>query len=154
MLRKAKKNKVDEVTLENIRQLQTLKDNVWEVKKCYSEIPKDKMANCIREICKISDLIVKEVSLHHEKIAKVRGLSEYYLPMLAKMLHQYIDIKGSKLTGENCAEIVQGVEAVLPQMQQAFNELLNKLFSGENIDIDTDIQVIRNEFRQRGLLND
>lgn len=149
-----KSNKVDENTLENIKTLQQLKNNIREVKKCYSEMSKDKMANYVKEICQTSDLIVKEVSLNQHKISKVNLLTDHYLPVLVKMLHQYINIKKNKLTGKNCDEIRQTVEDMLPQIHQAFKELLNKLFNDENEYMDVEIKVMMNEFKRRGLLDD
>ena len=149
-----KKDKVDENTLDNIKILQQLKANVREVKKCYSEMSKGKMANSVKEICKISDLIVKEVSLNQNKIPKINLFVRQYLPTLIKMLRQYINIKNNKLTGDNPEEIKRMVEDMLPQIQRAFQELLNQLFDSENDDVSIDVPVMMKVLNQKGLLND
>ena len=154
MLRRRKAIKVDENTLDNIRILQQLKDNVREVKKCYSKMSRDKMATCVKEICKTSDLIIKEVSLNQNKIHMVNLFTKHYLPTVIKMLRQYINISDNKLAGKNCEEIKQVVEEMLPKVQQAFQELLDQLFNTENNDIEIDIQVMMQEFSRRGLLDD
>ena len=154
MLWTKKSGKVDGNTLDNIKILQQLKINVREVKKCYSEMSKDKMANNVKEICKISDLIVKEVSLNQNKIPKINLLVWQYLPTSIKMLRQYINIKKNKLVGDNCEEIKRIVEDMLPQIQKAFQELLNQLFDNENDDVDIDVQVMMKLLNQKGLLND
>lgn len=149
-----KKDRIDATALENIRILQQLKDDIREVKKCYSKMSKDKMANCVKEICKISDLIAKEASLNQNKISRINSFAKQYLPVLIKMLKQYINIKNNKLTGDNCKEIQQAVEDMLPQIQQAFKELLNQLLSSDNDDISIDMKVMMQEFDRKGLLND
>jgi len=154
MINIRKSNKVDENTLDNIKILQQLKENIREVKKCYSEMSRDKMANYVREICQTLDLIAKEVALNQHKISNINLLIKYYLPVLIKMLQQYINIKNNKLAGASFDEINQAVEDMLPKIQQAFKALLNKLFSDENDDIDVAVKVMMSEFNRRGLLDD
>jgi len=154
MINIRKSNKVDENTLDNIKILQQLKENIREVKKCYSEMSRDKMANYVRGICQTLDLIAKEVALNQHKIPNINLLIKYYLPVLIKMLQQYINIKNNKLTGASFDEINQAVEDMLPKIQQAFKALLNKLFSDENDDIDVAVKVMMSEFNRRGLLDD
>jgi len=154
MFRRLKKEKVDAETLSDIKVLQKLKLNVREVKKCYAALVKYDISRSVKDICKTSDLIVKEVSLNHDKIGQVNLFVEYYIPVLIKMLHQYIDIKENKLLGEDSAKTMRAIEEMLPKIQFAFSELLNQLFHNENRDVDADIKVMIKELMQRGLLDD
>ena len=154
MLRRLRAKKVDEETQSNIKILQTLKSDIREVRGCYAELAKCKIANNVKEICKTSDLIRKEVSLNQSKLPKVNLFVQYYIPVLLKMLRQYIDIKKNKLTNEESIKNKAAIEDMLPKIQCAFTELLNQLFSDENRDVDLEIQVINDELKQRGLLND
>ena len=144
MLRK--KNKVDENVINNIKTLQKMKDQVWEIRTCYSSLGKNKLANTVKNICKTSDQIVKEVSINQEKITKVTVWTDFYLPSLLKMLQQYTNITKNKLTGENCDDIRVAVEDMVPQIDIAFKKLLDSLYGADNIDIDTDIQVMLRKF--------
>ncbi len=127
--------------------LQDLKSKTRHLRELYSQANQYPVASHLKQICISSDKILKEISVHQDKIAKATVFIDYYIPTTITLLEQYIVIKDNKLTGQENQKIVTTIEAVLPKIKSAFNEFLNHLFSEDNSTIDAEIKVLMNELK-------
>lgn len=143
-----KKKRNQESLNDDIQVLQSLKRNNRYFRELYGRANKYPLANNLKQICIISDKILKEVSLNQNKIAKVNTFNNYYVPTTIKLLEQYIDIKEYKVVSNENEKIIDNIENVLLDIRKAFEALFNQLINDDNKDIDVEIRVLIKELKK------
>ena len=93
----------------------------------------------------------RQVQEHPEKLPDIRRLMNYYLPTTLKLLNVYEEFDSQPVQGENIRSAKQQIEATLDTINVAFENLLDKLFTDEVLDVSSDITVLETMLKQEGL---
>ena len=99
----------------------------------------------------IAKKIFEQVQEHPEKLPDIRRLMNYYLPTTLKLLNVYEEFDSQPVQGENIRSAKQQIEATLDTINVAFENLLDKLFTDEALDVSSDITVLETMLKQEGL---
>lgn len=96
----------------------------------------------IDRMTRSGDAILAELNAHPEKARKLRRFLTYYLPTSVKFMQTYAEHEAAPTGGENSAEIMRGIENNSETIAKAFETSLDSLYTGEALDISSDIDVL------------
>lgn len=105
----------------------------------------------IQRMEKAGAAILKEVADNPEKGKKIRRFVTYYLPYAIKILSSYAKISTGGFKGENARGLMEEVEQNAVVIADAFEGQLDRLFSGEVLDVSSDIDVLKGMMKGDGL---
>lgn len=103
-----------------------------------------RMENLLREIFER----VKETP---EQRSKTQKLMSYYLPTTIKLLQAYADFDDVSTPGQDIISAKSEIEKTIDIINEAFTELLNKLFQTSVYDVTADAQVLQTMLAKEGL---
>ena len=83
-----------------------------------------------------------------------RKLMDYYLPTMIKLVEAYEEYDKVSQPGEDIKAAKTEIEKTLDIINQAFVELLNKLFQNSVWDVKAEANVLKTMLRQEGLADD
>lgn len=86
-----------------------------------------------------------------EQLPKMRKLMNYYLPTTIKLLQAYSEFDDVTAPNNDIASAKAEIEKTIDIINEAFNELLNKLFQKSAFDAETDAQVLQTMLANEGL---
>lgn len=95
--------------------------------------------------------IFARVKEHPEQMDNCRKLMEYYLPMMLKLVEAYAEYDKVSQPGPDIESAKQEIENTIDIINQAFVELLNKLFQHSVWDSTSDARVLQTMLKQDGL---
>ena len=81
-------------------------------------------------------------------------LMNYHLPTMLKLVEAYAEYDKITVPGEEILSAKEEIEKTLDLINQAFAELLNRLFQDSVWDVTTDAQVLKTMLSQEGLTKD
>ena len=105
---------------------------------------------------KIEDTLISIFELlkrHPEKLGDIRKLMQFYLPMTIKVLEKYRDFENERIPSEQLKEGKQEIEESLGKVHIAFENLREKMFREDVLDISTDLDVLETMMSQEGLID-
>ena len=82
----------------------------------------------LQHMQKTTESIGAWLEAHPESLPKARRFAEYYIPTTLKLLHTYNDVQGQQ--GENAEAIRRDIAGILHTLNQAYDNLYDKLFVG------------------------
>lgn len=88
---------------------------------------------------------------HPEEMPNCRKLMEYYLPTMIKLVEAYAEYDKVSQPGEDIVAAKKEIENTLDIINQAFVELLNKLYQNSVWDVKAEAQVLKTMLHQAGL---
>jgi len=86
-----------------------------------------------------------------EQMPKMRKLMNYYLPATIKLLNAYSEFDDISAPNNDIASAKAEIEKTIDIINEAFTELLNKLFQDSAFDAATDAQVLQTMLAREGL---
>ncbi len=86
-----------------------------------------------------------------EQMPKMRKLMSYYLPTTIKLLQAYSEFDDVSTPNNDIASAKAEIEKTIDIINEAFGELLNKLFQDSAFDAATDAQVLQTMLAKEGL---
>ncbi len=95
--------------------------------------------------------IFERVKEHPEQMPQMQKFMNYYLPTTLKLVEAYAEFDEVSVPGEDITLAKQEIEKTLDTINQAFAELLNKLFRASVFDVTTDAQVLQTMLAKEGL---
>lgn len=98
--------------------------------------------------------IFNRVSEHPETVSYCGKLMDYYLPTMIKLVEAYEQYDKVSQPGEDIRSAKAEIENTLDIINQAFVELLNKLYQNSVWDVKSDAKVLQTMLRQEGLAAD
>ncbi len=98
--------------------------------------------------------IVAQVVQTPAKAKNVRRFTTYYLPTAVKVLSAYAQMDALGAQGENAQALMAQVEQNAGTIATAFESQLDALFSGEMMDVSTDLKVLDGIARGEGLVDE
>ena len=86
-----------------------------------------------------------------EKQAHLKTFMGYYLPTALKLLRNYATLEKQGISGDNIDAAKQSIIRSLSTLENAFRVQLDKLFSSDMLDAETDEDVLETMLRRDGL---
>ena len=90
-----------------------------------------------------------EEEAHPESLPKARRFAEYYIPTTLKLLHTYNDVQSQQ--GENAEAIRRDIAGILHTLNQAYDNLYDKLLSDVALDVSSEIAALQGMLANDGL---
>lgn len=103
-----------------------------------------RMENLLKEI-------FKRVEENPEQMSQMHRLMNYYLPTTIKLLQGYEEFDGVSSPSGEIEAAKAKIEKTVDIINEAFEELLNKLFQSTVLDVTTDAQVLQTMLAKEGL---
>lgn len=85
------------------------------------------------------------------QMSQMHKLMNYYLPTTIKLLQSYSEFDDISAPGEDVVKAKAEIERTVDIINEAFTELLNKLFQSAVFDVTTDAQVLQTMLAKEGL---
>ena len=104
----------------------------------------DRMEGLLKEIFKRLEEDPTQMSQMHK-------LMNYYLPTTIKLLQSYSEFDDISAPGHDVIKAKAEIEKTVDVINEAFTELLNKLFQATAFDVTTDAQVLQTMLAKEGL---
>ena len=98
---------------------------------------------------KTTTAICEWLEAHPESLPKARRFAEYYIPTTLKLLHTYNDVQGQQ--GENAEAIRRDIAGILHTLNQAYDNLYDKLLSDMALDVSSEIAALQGMLANDGL---
>lgn len=95
--------------------------------------------------------IFERVEEHPEQMPHMHKLMSYYLPTTIKLFTAYEEFDNMSAPGEDVIAAKAQIEQTVDTINEAFEELLNKLFQNAVFDATTDAQVLQTMLAKDGL---
>ncbi len=88
---------------------------------------------------------------HPEQREKMKKFMDYYLPVTLKLVGAYEEFDSLSVQGDDIVEAKTEIEKTLDTINNAFGELLERLFRDAAFDVTTDAQVLQTMLAKDGL---
>lgn len=88
---------------------------------------------------------------HPEQREKMKKFMDYYLPITLKLVGAYEEFDSLSVQGDDIVEAKNEIEKTLDTINNAFGELLERLFRDTAFDVTTDAQVLQTMLAKDGL---
>ncbi|MCR5675007.1 MAG: 5-bromo-4-chloroindolyl phosphate hydrolysis family protein [Lachnospiraceae bacterium] len=112
------------------------------------------MSNKLYRLEEIMKRIFEQVRKDPSSAPDLRRFMDYYLPTTTKLLSAYVELDRQPVQGDNIRKTKEEIETSLDTINDAFEQLLDGMFSDMAMDISTDISVMKTMMAQDGLAND
>ena len=103
----------------------------------------------LQHMQKTTESICAWLEAHPESLPKARRFAEYYIPTTLKLLHTYNDVQGQQ--GENAETIRRDIAGILHTLNQAYDNLYDKLLSDVALDVSSEIAALQGMLANDGL---
>ena len=127
------------------------REMIEQIRRSNDKIEGEEISAKMDQMETIAKKIFEQVQEHPEKLPDIRRLMNYYLPTTLKLLNVYEEFDSQPVQGENIRSAKQQIEATLDTINVAFENLLDKLFTDEVLDVSSDITVLETMLKQEGL---
>lgn len=117
-----------------------------------AEIPNADISANLDRMIHAGEEILNYLEKHTSQAHAVRRFMNYYLPTADKLMRSYRAMMQAENPGENIAQAMRSVENSLDMIANAFEKQLDKLFSDQKLDIETDIEVLETMMAGDGLI--
>ncbi|MCC8195863.1 MAG: 5-bromo-4-chloroindolyl phosphate hydrolysis family protein [Ruminococcus sp.] len=124
---------------------------IAQIRACNDAIPGEEISGKISRMELIVKRIFERAETNPEVVPDLKKLMDYYLPMTVKLLNAYVDMDKQPVQGENIQASKREIEETLDTLNQAFEKLLDELFSDTAMDVSSDISVLNTLLAQEGL---
>ena len=102
------------------------------------------------------EALLKEIFANLERMpqqmSKMQRLMHYYLPTTLKLVTAYEQFDRLSVQGEDVLAAKREIENTIDTINNAFGELLNKLFADTAMDVTADAQVLKTMLAKEGLV--
>ena len=109
------------------------------------ELARDELDHMQKTAAAICDWL----EAHPESLPKARRFAEYYIPTTLKLLHTYNDVQSQQ--GENAEAIRRDIAGILHTLNQAYDNLYDKLLSDVALDVSSEIAALQGMLANDGL---
>ena len=106
-----------------------------------------KLENLLKEI-------FEKLVEHPDQLPQMQKFMRYYLPTTMKLVEAYEEFDNMSNQGPDIIEAKAEIEKTLDSINDAFEELLNRMLRDKAYDVATDAQVLKTMLAQEGLTKD
>lgn len=121
---------------------------------CNDLIPDEEITNKLNRMEQVTRRIFDEVRQHPQAAPQLQKMMDYYLPTTTKLLDAYRDLDAQPVAGDNITSTKKEISDTLDTLNNAFEKLLDSLFTDRAWDITSDISVLNTMLAQDGLTED
>lgn len=127
------------------------KEYIKELRGLQQLIVNSDMKQKIQGIEGVSGKILTFIEKHPNKVRQVRQLINYYLPTTIKLIKNYIEFEKQTAGGGHVADAMEKISGILDKVTEAFNRMLDDLYSDKAMDATIEIEVLEKMIQQEGL---
>ena len=134
---------------------ETLKEGnqyLRKIREVNHALPGEEISRKLSRLELVTEKIFLQVEQQPECLPDSRRLMNYYLPTTLKLVTAYQKFEEQPVQGSNIIEAKKEILDALDTAGIAFENLLNKLFQDDAMDISTDISAMETILSQEGLL--
>lgn len=124
---------------------------ILRLRKMNDNIPGEEISDKLFRLEKLLKEIFERLKDHPEQKGQMHKFMDYYLPMTLKLVGAYEEFDSLSVQGEDIAEAKREIEKTLDTINDAFGELLIRLFKDAAFDAATDAQVLQTMLAKEGL---
>lgn len=151
----ARKAEVQKKKASENRELQLMiQDGQEYIQKLHEMIEILPTENISRKLYRMENLlkeIFEQLEEDPSQMPKMKKVMNYYLPTTIKLLEAYKDFDDVSVPGDDIIKAKAEIEKTVDTINEAFTELLNKLFQSTVIDVTADAQVLQTMLAKEGL---
>lgn len=114
-------------------------------------LPEEVISNKLYRMEHLLKEIFEQLEEDPSQMPKMQKLMTYYLPTTIKLLEAYKNFDDVSVPGEDIKKAKSEIEKTVDTINEAFAELLNKLFQATVFDVTTDAQVLQTMLAKEGL---
>ncbi len=126
-------------------------DYIRKLRKLNEEIEGEVISAKLSQLENLLQEIFDRIKEHPEQMPQMQKFMNYYLPTTLKLVEAYAEFDDVSVPGADIASAKLEIEKTLDTINQAFAELLNKLFRSSVYDVTTDAQVLQTMLAKEGL---
>ena len=130
------------------------KRNISKIKEYSKEINDAELNPALEEMISILDNMVAYSKANKEGEKKLQKINEYHLPTAIKMLKYYIDFCNLPVKNANIENTSLEIEEVIIKLNEGLKKMLLEMNENKLIDINSDIDVLKNMLEKDGLIFD
>lgn len=117
-----------------------------------NDIIKDKVISRKLDVMEnIVSMIFHEVDINPQQADNLGLFLDYYLPTTEKLLEAYIDLDEKKVKGKSLKKAKKDIESSLDTINGSFENILDKFYQEQELDIASDISAMEVIMKQEGL---
>lgn len=105
----------------------------------------------VEEIIKVGKKIYDNFREDPKDIKAARQFLNYYMEATIKIIKQYVELAEKRIDTEDVQKTLEKAETILDNIKNAFEVQLSKLQEDNVLDLDTEIQVLKNMIKMEGL---
>ena len=128
------------------------KRNIAKIKEYSKDINDAELNPALSEMISILDNMVAYSKANKEGEKKLQKINEYHLPTAIKMLKYYIDFCNLPVKNANIENTSLEIEDAIIKLNEALKKMLLEMNENKLIDINSDIDVLKNMFEKDGLI--
>lgn len=128
------------------------KEYIRRIRRINDNIPGEDISGKLYRLERICTRIFGYIEEKPDQLPEIRKFMNYYLPTTLKLVETYYEFSIQPVRGENITTAQQEIEEMLDHINQAFENMFDKLFEDSAMDISTDISVLSTMLAQEGLL--
>ena len=113
-----------------------------QIRKVNRDIADQEVSRKIYRIEAITSGIFTAVKNDPAKLAQAQTFMNYYLPTTLKLLTRYAQLEKTASPGPNVRSAMRNISEILDKLVQSFEELLDKLYQNDVIDITSEISAL------------
>lgn len=130
------------------------KKYITSIREANDALPGVEVSNKLYRLEEIASKIFDYVEQHPNKLPDIRRFMSYYLPTSIKLVKAYREFEAQPVQGENLTAIKQEILETLDTINLAYENLLDRLFEDDTLDISTEISALETVLAQEGLTGD
>lgn len=128
------------------------KRNIAKIKEYSKDINDAELNPALSEMISILDNMVAYSKANKEGEKKLQKINEYHLPTAIKMLKYYIDFCNLPVKNSNIENTSLEIEDAIIKLNEALKKMLLEMNENKLIDINSDIDVLKNMLEKDGLI--
>lgn len=121
------------------------------IRKANDELPGEEVSQKLDRLEAVSVKIFDYVEQHPEKLSEIRRFLNYYLPTTLKLVGAYQRFESQPVQGETIVSAKAEILDTLDTINVAFENLFDRLFQEDVLDISTDISALETMLANEGL---
>lgn len=124
--------------------------NTDKIKDLSQKIDDPELTPALKEMISILKEMTDYSKVNKEGEKKLEKINEYHLPTAIKMLNSYIEFCNFPVKNENMQKTAQEIEDVIIKLNEALKKMLVDMNQNKLIDINSDIDVLKNMLDKDG----
>ncbi|MEE0955677.1 MAG: 5-bromo-4-chloroindolyl phosphate hydrolysis family protein [Eubacterium sp.] len=138
--------------LDSLKVMEEARRDISSMEKKLNLIESTAVRKSVSGLVATGHKILDYLTEHPDKISKTNRFTDYYLDTAEKLVDKYTDLQRTGLPdhGGNGGQLTSETADALELLNTAFDKQLSRLLEGEKMEIETDIEVLKNTMKMEG----